>query len=331
MSETSRPQAATFPDTSTDYPTSAAASNVHQPGSATARSTAGADLWSHLPRYILTENMQYITSEKEADDAMAPIKDGVVGFDTEFTKRIPTKEEEILESLFKTVGGSKKSMTIAWQVLENETNAIFPVAWNNIALCTIQIARGQNVWIFNLNKMKAFPRELKRILCSASITKASVGISNDVIHLWGDFRINIQNIVDAGLMAKLHVAHKYPDAPYGNLSLQQSVAEVLGRYISKEQCESDWKGKDNDGDLNAAQKIYAATDACASLKLYEVLAPALEEKARNLRTTIPRNWYTMDGRYGDLMRKFPTVSGETVPWSVKDCFWYQGGKFQGYP
>ncbi|KAJ7617680.1 ribonuclease H-like domain-containing protein [Mycena polygramma] len=292
--------------------------------------TTDGDPWSHLPRYVLNENVHYVTTEAEADDALAPIKDGVVGFDAEFSKRVPTKEEQILENLFKSTGGNRKSMILAWQVLEKELNDKFPVAWDNIALCTIQIARANDVWIINLNKTKAFPDELRRVLCSSNITKVGVGISNDVIHLWNDFRINIMNLVDAGLMAKLMIAHKYPDQPYGNLSLQQSVAENLGLYVGKEQRESDWKCKANKGDLDDDQKTYAATDACATLRLYEVLVPALEDKSRKLRTSIPQNWYTVDGRYGELMRKFPTATGEIVPWSVKDCYWFYGGKFQGY-
>ncbi|KAJ7640379.1 hypothetical protein DFH06DRAFT_1334741 [Mycena polygramma] len=209
--------------------------------------------WSHLPRYASTGNVHYLTTESDVDDALAPIKDGVVSFDTEFTKRTPTKEEQILDRLYKASGGNKKSMMLAWQVIERDSNAVFPIAWDNIALCIIQIARAEDVWVINLNKIRALPAELERIICSEDIIKVCVGLSNDVIHLWCDFRIEIKNMVDAGLMAKLLFAHKYPDQPYGNLSLQSSVAEMFGKYVGKEDRESDWKCTHNKGELDDDQ------------------------------------------------------------------------------
>ncbi|KAJ6581761.1 ribonuclease H-like domain-containing protein [Mycena capillaripes] len=283
-----------------------------------------------FPPYPLTVAIHHLKTELDVDDALAPIKDGVVGFDTEFVKRIPTAEEAILDNLWKAVGGSRKTMLLAWQVLEMEMNATFPVAWGNIALCTIQLARGQDVWIINLNIIKAYPTELERVLRSPDIIKAGVGLGSDVPHLWGDLRTDMQNMVDVGLMAKLLFAHHYGDQPYGNLSLQNCAAYALGYYVSKEERVSDWKGQETNGDLDDAQVAYAATDAAVSLHLYEVLAPALETKARQLRVSIPRNWYTTNSKYGELMRKYSTIWGDILPWAVKDCYWFSQGKFMGY-
>ncbi|KAJ7660547.1 hypothetical protein B0H17DRAFT_1212549 [Mycena rosella] len=168
----------------------------------------------------MTDVIWYLTTEMTVDDALTPIVDGVIGFDTEFDKRLPTREEKIIDILFKKVEGSKKAMLLALQVIKQETLVPFPVAWDNIAL------------------------------------------------------------------------------------------------------DSDRRCKARDGDLDAEQLTSAATDASVVLRLYPKLVIALENKQRELRLSIPRNWYSMDSRYGELMRRHPTIQGEILPWSVKDCYWY---------
>lgn len=58
--------------------------------------------------------------------------------------------------------------------------------------------------------------------------------------IWDDLRTELKALVDAGMMAKLLLAEKYPKSSYGNLSLKTSVEEVLGFAIDKELSESNW-------------------------------------------------------------------------------------------
>jgi hypothetical protein len=75
----------------------------------------------------------YITSESEANDALQRIRDGEVGFDTEFTDRRLTREEHaILKAL--STGANKKTALLGWQIVELTMHHIFPVAWDNIGL-----------------------------------------------------------------------------------------------------------------------------------------------------------------------------------------------------
>jgi hypothetical protein len=55
------------------------------------------------------------------------------------------------------VGGPKKWGILAWQVIDQRDNSVFPIAWSNIALCLIQNARGSDVWIIDLEKIKCEP------------------------------------------------------------------------------------------------------------------------------------------------------------------------------
>jgi hypothetical protein len=52
------------------------------------------------------------------------------------------------------IGGQKKWGILAWQAMEQKAHSVFPVAWDNIALRLIQIARGFNVWIIDLMEIK---------------------------------------------------------------------------------------------------------------------------------------------------------------------------------
>ncbi|KAJ7114760.1 ribonuclease H-like domain-containing protein [Mycena epipterygia] len=277
------------------------------------------------PPYPMTDIIHHLTTEDSVNAALEYIKDGVVGFDTEFMERSPSREERIIDDLCKRYGWNKKPMLIAWQVVDQQMNGGFSINWDAIALCLIQIARDDTVWVIHLSAIRAFPRELERIIKSADIIKVGVGFSQDVYHLWHDLRTNMLNMVDVGLMAKLCMAEKYALMPFGNLSLQNSAADILGYYISKDEQKSNWKGV-----LTVDQIKYAAIDASACIRLYNALGPALEKLEVTHQVRIPPNWYSMNGRYGDLMRKYPTVWGEELAWSVKDCYWYYANKFQGY-
>ncbi|KAJ7683324.1 hypothetical protein B0H17DRAFT_1137813 [Mycena rosella] len=214
-----RQQADTHPDTMTAGITAAATMIAESPQQRDAHpdipSTVTVALTTTLPicgsqntnspsrkPYPMTDTIWYLTTESAVNDALAPIVDGVVGFDTEFDKWVSTKEEAIIEHIVKKVGSNKKSMLLAWQIIEQESFAQFPVAWKNIALCVVQIARGKDIWVMNLNKIKAYPKHLERILRSPDILKVRVGLNSDVPHLWADLRTDMRNMVDVGLMAK---------------------------------------------------------------------------------------------------------------------------------
>jgi hypothetical protein len=84
--------------------------------------------------------------------------------------------------------------------------------------------------IHKITSKPAFPRELIRILGSADIPKVGVGIIRDILVIRDDLRFEMKNLVDAGMMAKLLLAEKYPKLAYGNLSLKTSVEERTGVF-----------------------------------------------------------------------------------------------------
>ncbi|KAJ6536051.1 ribonuclease H-like domain-containing protein [Mycena capillaripes] len=279
-----------------------------------------------LTPFPQTHTVYYVTTESQVNAALRQITTGPVGFDTEFTARRPTAEEQyIIDAI--PAGAARKYAITGWQVIELKKNAPFAVAWGNIGLRLIQIARGDEVWVLDMWKIKAFPKELRRILLSQDIAKVGVGIISDITVIWNDLRTEMMNLVDAGMMAKLLLAEKYPKTGYGNLSLKTSVQDVLGFSISKELSESDWSADE----LTDEQKQYAALDAVASLRLHDVLSSSLERRSIEIKTDIPSAWYTFNTKIGEPTRVKRAVDGTEIIWKATDCTWYGGGKFQGYP
>ncbi|KAJ6462346.1 ribonuclease H-like domain-containing protein [Mycena vitilis] len=253
--------------------------------------------------YPTTHQVHYLTNEYAVNVCLQDITGGVVGLDTEFMPRVLSAEELFIEDIFANVPGNKRSALIAWQVTQIKENGELSIKWENVGLCVVQIARGNDVWLLNMNRIRAFPRELKRVLEADAIVKVGVGIAADLPVLWNDLATN--------------------------LSLQQSVSDVLGYTIAKDLQKSNWKG-DQQGDITDEQKKYAAIDAHAALRMYEILAPGLKDTALKLGEVIPEAWYTFNGKYGYTVRRKKSRLGKDVQWSTADCTWFFAGKFQGF-
>ncbi|KAJ7474797.1 ribonuclease H-like domain-containing protein [Mycena latifolia] len=175
--------------------------------------------------------------------------------------------------------------------------------------------------------MRAMPSELRRILLSPHIRKVGVGLPSDILVIWDDLRMDMKNLTDAGLMAKLAIADRYPKQAYGNLSLKASVEEILGYELPKDLTTSNWSSKD----LRDDQIKYAALDAVAALRLFEVLEAELDRKSALIEQAIPDAWYRFNSRSGEPVRLKLSPEGVELPWKVNDCTWYVGGKYSGWP
>ncbi|KAJ7229634.1 ribonuclease H-like domain-containing protein [Mycena rebaudengoi] len=178
--------------------------------------------------------------------------------------------------------------------MEQATNSAFPIAWKNIALCVIQLARGKDAWVIDITRVKAYPQELKRVLESDDVMKVGVALITDIPSMWGDLRSDVKNMVDVGLMTKLVLADKYNTTAYGPVGLQDCVADILGFHVDKGPQKSDWKQV-----LTDAQIKYAAIDAVASIRLYDALVPRLVELENQIKREIPDRWYRYNSSFGN--------------------------------
>ncbi|KAJ7035866.1 ribonuclease H-like domain-containing protein [Mycena alexandri] len=266
----------------------------------------------------------YITSEIQADDELASIVEGVVGFDTEFVKRILYGDKAIIDGMPVMGTSAKKTARLAIQFLESRLPS-FSIQWDKVGLCLIQLAQGERAWVLNMNRIKAFPSELRRIIETPEIAKVGAGILSDGGVIWEDLRSNARNLVDVGLMARLWGISNHQEEPYSNLALDTAMLEVLDIAIDKSfQKVVNWKTEPN-----KAHILYAAIDAAAALRLHEALAPELEAEDTDPETTFSVDWYTFNCTFGEAMRMKRSVRGAEIPWSTKDCSWYGNNKFQG--
>ncbi|KAJ7875021.1 ribonuclease H-like domain-containing protein [Mycena leptocephala] len=161
---------------------------------------------------------------------------------------------------------------------------------------------------------------------SPHIKKVSVGLIKDIAVIWDDLRLEMNNLVDSGMMARLALTEKYAKQAYSNLALKTSVEDVLRFTINKDLGQSNWKAVK----LSDEQIEYAALDAMASVKLYDVLKDRLVQKSIDVGATIPEGWYTVNTKLGEPMRTKSAADGSEVIWKASDCTWYAAEKFQGY-
>ena len=122
----------------------------------------------------------------------------------------------------------------------------------------LQITTCNEAFLIRINRI-GLPEEIKKILSDASITKVGLAIKDDIKILRdiSEFEpesfIDLQDYVeDFGIEAK---------------SLKKITAIVLNKRISKSQQVTNWEKEE----LAEAQKVYAATDAWACLKIYKTL------------------------------------------------------------
>ncbi|KAJ6489530.1 ribonuclease H-like domain-containing protein [Mycena vitilis] len=253
-----------------------------------------------LPIYRTKGICRYIANEFECDNALRKVTEGPLGLDTEFLD------------------------VLAQKVLDRPP--WFRIDWYSIKLCVVQLALRDRVIVIDVKRMRVVPNELVRILQSRTIAKVGVGFLADGRVIWDGPRINVQNLVDVGLMAKLAKPEKYAEEDFAPLSLERCVKDVLGMQLDKALQQSAW-----DEDLTAAQVTYAALDAQASLEVFHVLSAMVRKKGVALGIQeIPEDWYSFDCQAGKPTRRMCSWRGEVLPWSTKFCPWWSAGKFQGY-
>ncbi|KAJ7016805.1 hypothetical protein C8F04DRAFT_1201486 [Mycena alexandri] len=240
----------------------------------------------------------YVVSEKAANEILTGIKKGVVGFDTEFTKRIPSSTEQIILDMEAPSPTAKKAAKAILQYLELVSEKGYQTDWEKAGLCTIQIAT-------------ALPVELKRILESPEILLAGAGLLSDTTVIWEDLRVDMKQLTDVGLMTRLWKPEARDEEGFQHLALDSATKEVLQITIDK-------------------SKQNAAIDAAVSLRLFEFLSLALVKKEQAMGKQIPMSWYTYNMTEGEPTRIDRSHKGAVIPWSFRDCTWWMANKFKGY-
>ena len=122
----------------------------------------------------------------------------------------------------------------------------------------VQVATEQRCYLFRLNKI-GMPPQLAKIFSNKAICKVGLAFRDDLNGLRRLHEFKPQNCVDLQSVV----------ASYGilDLGLQKIFAIVFGKKISKAQQLTNWEAEE----LTAEQARYAATDAWATLLIYNAL------------------------------------------------------------
>lgn len=128
---------------------------------------------------------------------------------------------------------------------------------NKVSL--LQLSTKSKAFLFRLNKI-GFPYELQQILADPEIVKPGVAIRDDIKGLQ-----NLNDFIPGGFV---ELQDSAKDLGIQNFSLKKMSAIACGFRISKGQQLSNWEAEK----LTEAQQIYAATDAWAALKIFEIFS-----------------------------------------------------------
>lgn len=141
--------------------------------------------------------------------------------------------------------------------IDTETRPVFSRGQSH-KVALLQISTLNECYLFRLNKI-GLPAELGLFLSDKKIKKIGLALKDDFIGLNRHHRFKPENIIDLQNIVK--------DYGIMELGLQKMYGVVFGEKISKSQRLSNWESPV----LSDQQQLYAATDAWAVLKIYQVL------------------------------------------------------------
>lgn len=123
----------------------------------------------------------------------------------------------------------------------------------------LQLSTMDTCYLFRLNKIGGLPLEVAQLLSSTKIKKVGLAMKDDIIGLMRHHRFRASNCIDIQKIIN----------EYGilDMSLQKIFAIVFQAKMSKAQRLTNWEAPD----LTPQQQRYAATDAWATLMIYEQL------------------------------------------------------------
>jgi ribonuclease D len=135
---------------------------------------------------------------------------------------------------------------------------------NKMAL--LQLSSDEKCFLIRLNKFNKMPAALEKFLKSESIKKIGLSLKDDFQGLHSVTKITPANFID---LQKYVVQFGIED-----MSLQKIYAIMFAKRISKRERLSNWENKD----LTDKQKMYAAIDAWACLRIYKFLEMSKNQK-----------------------------------------------------
>ena len=159
-----------------------------------------------------------------------------------------------VEDVAEAVAYLKKFKVIGF---DTETKPVFRKnVTNKVAL--MQLSTLDKCFLFRLNLIK-YPDDLDDLICNNDVMKVGLSLRDDFAALRGRSNCAPSNFIDLQTFVK--------DYGIKDISLQKIYAILFNKKISKNQRLSNWESKT----LKESQKMYAAIDAWACLRIYNYL------------------------------------------------------------
>ncbi len=140
---------------------------------------------------------------------------------------------------------------------DTETRPAFKKGIKN-KLALLQLATDEKAWLFRMNKI-GFPDELIEVLEDPNIMKVGVAIRDDLVKLK-----ELKLFIPKGFVELADYVKQFDILDNG---LRKLAANILQIKISKTQQLSNWEAEN----YTTSQRLYAATDAWACYRMYELL------------------------------------------------------------
>ncbi len=140
---------------------------------------------------------------------------------------------------------------------DTETRPAFKKGTIN-KLALLQLATDEKAWLFRMNKI-GLPDELVEVLEDQNIEKVGVAIRDDLVKLK-----ELKSFIPGGFIELADYVKQFDILDNG---LRKLAANILQIKISKSQQLSNWEAEN----YTPSQRLYAATDAWACYRMYELL------------------------------------------------------------
>ncbi|KAK2460873.1 hypothetical protein APHAL10511_007343 [Amanita phalloides] len=214
----------------------------------------------YVPKYTVV----YTRHEEEADDLIAALENGPVGFDLEWR--------------------------VLWARRANAANA----TPHNRRTAVVQIADVSGlILVIQVHGMSRFPKNLQELIENPDIPKLGANIMNDGKKLFEDYGILAKNLLELGALA--HLAD-----PAGGNTLAGtrqkykniiSLAKLVEHYCEKSLDKNKALRMGNwEAVLDESQINYAANDAHCAFKIYDRLLELARENNVQLDNEIMGKW-----------------------------------------
>ncbi len=140
---------------------------------------------------------------------------------------------------------------------DTETRPAFKKGVKN-KLALLQLATDEKAWLFRMNKI-GLPDELVEVFEDQDIEKVGVAIRDDLVKLK-----ELKLFIPGGFIELADYVKQFDILDNG---LRKLAANILQIKISKTQQLSNWEAEN----YTTSQRLYAATDAWACYRMYELL------------------------------------------------------------